>query len=135
MGISDYQYQQMLARLEKSQASSPKTPEASDSLEAELHEEIMQYCRLRSWIAVHSRMDKRSTVAKGVTDFIIVTPQTVMFIECKRPGKERTEEQLAFAQAVKTLDWPYAVVHTFQEFLEFAVPLCKSPNARNAVRQ
>lgn len=77
-------------------------------------------------------MDQPSTQAKGVADFIIFTPQTVLCVECKQPGKKLTMEQLAFAAQVSKLGWPHKVVYTFNEFLDFVtctVSTCRAPVA------
>lgn len=87
--------------------------------ESDLHDDILEWVRVRGFLAIHSRMDRRTTTAKGVADFIIVTHRNVYFIECKRPGKKPTVEQAAFLAHVQKLGWPNAVVHSMQEFTEF----------------
>ena len=84
-----------------------------------MHDYILEYCHSRHWLAVHSRMDKPTTTALGVSDFIIVAPRFVAFVEAKRPGKKPTPKQLAFLHAIGSLGWPTAVVHSKDEFDQF----------------
>lgn len=125
MTISQFQYEQMLARTEKQRVPPKDVPNIAES---ELHEKIAEYCRLKGWLAVHSRMDKPTTQALGVTDFIVVRPCTVLFIEVKRKGRKPTMEQLAFGAQIKKLGWPHAVVYSFQEFLNFVTTCKTSPS-------
>lgn len=85
-------------------------------LESDLHDNIFDWIRARGWLAIHSRMDQRTATAKGVSDFILVTPKTVVFCECKRPGKKATPEQLAFLAHANRLGWPNGIVHNMKEF-------------------
>lgn len=94
-------------------------PAARPPLEADLHDKILDWVHKRGWLAIHSRMDRRTTTAKGVSDFIIITPWNVFFVECKQPGKKTTTEQAAFLAHVDKLRWPNAVVHSMKEFVEF----------------
>lgn len=87
--------------------------------ESEIHDYILSYCHSRGWLAIHSRMDRRTTTAKGISDFICITPKTVVFVECKMPGKKPTPEQRAFLTAIRVLGWPNAVVHSIDEFDSF----------------
>lgn len=64
-------------------------------------------------------MDKPTTTAVGVSDFVLITPKTVYFVEAKKPGKKPTPKQQAFLTAVKCLGWPSAVVYSREEFLAF----------------
>ena len=91
----------------------------SDDPESELHDYILEYSKSRGWLAIHSRMDRPTTTACGVSDFILVTPENVYFVEAKRKGKKPTPKQQAFLTAVRVLGWPQAVVRSREEFLEF----------------
>jgi hypothetical protein len=101
--------------------ATPATP--SLSLESELHEYILDWCHIKGWLAIHSRMDKKATQAKGVSDFILVCPNTVAFVECKKRGNKPTKEQLQFLAHVKKMGWPNAVVYSKEEFHLFIDPL------------
>lgn len=91
--------------------------------ESDLHDYILDWWHEKGWLAIHSRMDQRTTTAKGVSDFILVCPRTVLFVECKRPGKKPTPEQLAFLAHVQKMGWPNAVVTSREEFHQFIEPL------------
>lgn len=97
----------------------PTSARDSDDLESVLHDYILKYAHDRGWLAVHSRMDLPTTTAVGTSDFILVTPRTVYFIEAKRRGGKLTPKQLAFLTAIAVLGWPQAVVHSQEEFLNF----------------
>ena len=93
------------------------------SYESDLHDYILDFWHARGWLDIHSRMDRKTTTAKGVSDFILVCPAFVAFVECKRKGKEPTKEQLAFLAHVKKMGWPNAVVYSQEEFHAFIDPL------------
>lgn len=64
--------------------------------ESELHDDIIRLCKSRGWYYVRSRMDKRTTQAVGVPDFIIAADGgKSIWIECKAKGNKPTNEQLA----------------------------------------
>jgi hypothetical protein len=116
VSISEQEYRQIVARL----APKDKPPLGpGPDRESELHDEILTHCRGKGWLCVHSRMDRKTTTARGVSDFIIVTPCNVYFVECKRPGQKLRPEQQAFAANIKRLGWPCATVHSLDEFLQF----------------
>lgn len=92
---------------------------AGPALESDLHDQIMDFCRPMGWLVVHSRMDRKTTTAKGVSDFVILTPKSVGFVEAKRKGNKPTKEQLAFLAHVKKMGWPNAVVYNLEEFKAF----------------
>ena len=95
---------------------SPRLCGPGPDLEANLHDSILEYCRARGWLAIHSRMDKPTTTALGVSDFVIVTPNTVLFVEAKRKGNKPTPKQRGFLMAVGALGWPNTVVYSMADF-------------------
>ena len=96
-----------------------KAPSQSAPLESELHQSIEAYCKQRRWYYVHSRMDARTTTAKGVPDFIIALPSgRTLWIECKRKGGKPTSEQLGAHQWLRSLSHEARIVWTFDEFIE-----------------
>lgn len=119
MGISEFQFQQMLARTEKVRASTVKAFDEAE-LESETHDKIHQHATIKGWGIIHSRMDRKTTQAKGVSDFILLAPgPTVFFIEVKRPGKKLRPEQLTFAALCHRTEQLYAAVYSFEEYLDF----------------
>ena len=99
-------------------AGRPSVDEAPMS-ERRLHELIEAHCRAQGWLAIHSRMDWETTLAKGVPDFVIYADRgRVITIECKsRIGKLRPE-QAAWHRMAELNGHKVHVVRSFQEFLE-----------------
>ncbi len=116
MGISEMQYRAILTRTTPPEQAKLHAP--SDEPESALHYAILDHCRGKGWLCIHSRLDKRTTTAVGMADFVIVAPQAVWFIEAKRPGQKLRPEQLAFRAHILKLGWPHATVHSMAEFLE-----------------
>ena len=87
--------------------------------ESELHDQIAAYCRSRKWYFVHSRMDRRTTTAKGVPDFIIACDDgQTLWVECKRKGAKPSIEQLGTNQWLKCLKHRAHIVWSYDEFLQ-----------------
>lgn len=92
--------------------------------EGNLHAAIIQYCKSKGWYYVHSRMDRQTTTAIGVPDFILALPNGVVWwIECKAKGKKLTPEQLSVGVMLNHLHQNYAVVYSMEEFMEIVRPL------------
>jgi hypothetical protein len=116
MPITPSQYYQMLARvMPKEKASSAPGPDR----ESQLHDQVLEYCHSKDWLCIHSAMHRATTTAKGVSDFIVITPTQGYFLEAKRRGQKLRPEQAAFLAQVAKLGWPCGVIHSFQEFLTF----------------
>jgi len=65
--------------------------------EKNLHQQIEAELNNRRWLFIHSRMDMRTTVAKGVPDFQIYPPGApAFFIEAKTRTGKLSPEQMAF---------------------------------------
>lgn len=124
MPISPAQYAMLLAR---TQPVRRPPDDIGDQPESRLHEQIMDYCRSKGWLCIHSRMDRPTTQQRGVADCIVITPRTVAFVELKRKGRKCSMDQLAFAAQVKKLRWPHAVVYTLEEFTGFMATLESNP--------
>ena len=127
MPINQAQLAEILERLQrnhKRQAPDPEPVKIGRGVECErdLHDDINDFCRARGWLVVHSRMDRPSTQAKGVSDFIIATTRSVYFLECKRHGKKPTPDQQAFAAHIRKLGWPGGVAHNMDEFKSILKP-------------
>lgn len=83
-----------------------------------LHEQISDWCRGMGFYFVHSRTDKPTTTALGVTDFIIAVKRGhTIWIEVKRPGSKQTPAQLATQAHLRKLGHCCEVVHSMEEFL------------------
>ena len=119
MGITPFQYRQMIGRLGAS-AEAGTTREAVES-EGGLHDEIIKWC-LGQWPRckyIHSRMDRRPTIEAGTADFIIFLPKgRVICVECKTRTGKQSKEQLVWAAEMKQLDHKVHVVRSFEDFLK-----------------
>lgn len=115
MPISQADYIAMLARTSK---AAPQVQQ-HDGPESDLHEQILDYCASRGWLVCHSRMDRRSTVAVGMCDFIIAADLGVSYwVEVKRKGsKKPTAEQLGMIAWAKKLGHRAAIVWGMNDFL------------------
>lgn len=120
MRISTAEFIQIQARMNASKRTKLDLAPLGEPVkkESELHDEIIQYCKSRGWFNVHSRMDRASTQAKGIPDFLIAMPHGVTWwIECKSKGGKPTKEQQDVHAFLHHLGHRYALVYSFQEFL------------------
>ena len=87
-------------------------------VESDLHDRVYEWCRSHALYAVHSRMDRRTTQAKGVPDYLIAFPHGVtLWLELKRPKGKATPEQSGALLALNVLghisamadNWQYAL--------------------------
>jgi hypothetical protein len=116
--ITNAEYATMLAKCNRLKRLE-QTALGSIQKEAELHEQILAYCRSKGWIAYHGRMDQVSHQTIGQPDFIIVAEAPKFYmIECKRPGGKLSTAQLAILAWTKKLGHPYHIVHSMEEFVE-----------------
>lgn len=96
--------------------------------ESDLHDEILEYCKQRGWVCIHSRMDRKTTNACGTPDFIVaLTDGRTVYAEAKRKGGKLSPSQQA------TLAWllhnrqTAGVVTTLQDF----ITLCSQPSLKD----
>ncbi len=89
--------------------------------EADLHDQILGYCRAKGWPVVHSRMDVPQTAGVGTPDFVVALPAgRVVWVEAKtRTGKLRPEQQ-AWLTALRAVGHKAEVVRSFAEFVAVA---------------
>jgi VRR-NUC domain len=116
--ISQADYLAMLARLDRNPLRDAK-PSPGVERERQLHEQIIEFCRFKGWLVIHSRMDRPSTVRVGVADFVICADggQTYL-VECKRAGSKLRPEQAAWLAQARHLGHCAAVVRSMSDFLE-----------------
>lgn len=87
-------------------------------LERELHDQIAGYLRLKGVrVAVHSRMDKRTTTRKGIPDFLFCWERRPVALEAKLPGCDPTEEQIRVMSEMEADGWFVRVVHSIEEVI------------------
>lgn len=122
MGITTEEFLRMQDRLKH---AVPSTKDAREVGKGGLHEQIMRWCDQQwpPWKYIHSRTDRKSTVALGSPDFVIFAPASrTLCLECKQPGRKRTPEQLGFALQMEKLGHKVWLVTTMQEFLALTIP-------------
>lgn len=117
MGITQIDYIRMLERVSKKPARSAEPVER----ESDLHQEILDECRSRGWIALHGSMADPTRRTIGEPDFTIIASNgRVLFVECKsRTGKYRTEQR-ALHLLASTLGHTVHVVRSVAEFVAIA---------------
>jgi hypothetical protein len=87
--------------------------------EADLHEDILAYCRGRGWIALHGSMAQATGRTLGEWDFVIVAHCGRTFlIECKTATGKLTPEQAGMKAWAEKLGHAPKVVRSMEEFLE-----------------
>ena len=86
------------------------------SLEADLHDQVESFCREWGWWYLHSRMDRRTTVAVGALDFCIAKPEgRVLWLELKRRGGKATPAQLATIAHLRKLGHTAEIVDNWAD--------------------
>lgn len=118
MPITPADYLIMLAREAARRRLFTPSPEAV-KVEADLHEQILDYCRSHGWIDYHGSMAHRTKRTPGEPDHSIRADRGRVFdIECKSAtGKLRTDQAGIIMQSAKLGHTVY-VISSFQEFLD-----------------
>jgi hypothetical protein len=103
-------------RLDKSMDDHRRAPV---SRERDLHDDIQAECERRMWWTIHSRMDRPTSIGKGVCDFIIMADGArTIYVECKSKTGKLSDDQRIFITWMKRLGHTVHVVTSFQQFLE-----------------
>ena len=117
--ITQAEYLAMQARLRIHEKVAELADADACDREAELHRQILDECRRREWLVIHSRMDRAATVALGTPDMAIFRHGgKCLFVECKRASAKLTIEQQAFRAWAEKLHHQYFLVRSFERFLE-----------------
>ena len=90
----------------------------ADRAEKELHKLIWAELTRRGIVVIHSRMDRKSTTAKGIPDFCFVYDRLPFAIEVKTATGQLTREQKTTMELMERNGWQTAVVRSFDEFLK-----------------
>lgn len=117
MSINSIQFAQMLARVEQ---NSGRVPVSDDPVtkESDLHQDIIDLCKRRGWFYVRSRMDRRTTQAVGVPDFIIAADGgKTIWIEAKAKGNKPSSEQLATITFLKAKGHVAAICYNMADVM------------------
>jgi hypothetical protein len=87
--------------------------------EGKLHDEILNECRRRGWIAFHSRMDVPQTANVGTPDFVILADQgRAILIEAKSITGKLSTAQAAINAWASKLGHRVHVVRSLADFME-----------------
>lgn len=102
------------------QVRQPAKVDDGEAKESDLHDKILAECKRRGWVAVHSRMDKATTTASGVFDFIIFADKGRIFVvEAKSKIGKLSPAQSAFMCHLSNLGHGSAAVRSFREFVQW----------------
>lgn len=87
--------------------------------EADLHNDILDECRKRGWIALHGSMAHLTHRNEGEPDFIVLAESPdVYLIEAKSKTGKLSPAQQAFAAHANKLGWTVQVVRSMEAFLD-----------------
>jgi hypothetical protein len=115
--ITEADYYAMQARL-RAKERVPVDEEAI-SREQRLHEQILTECHARRWLVIHSRMDRPTTTAKGVPDFVILADNGRLFlVEAKARQGKLSIAQLAFGIQCEYLGHKVHLVRSLANFID-----------------
>jgi hypothetical protein len=122
MTISEHEFHQMSQRVARARGKmseeGPDTAREGCADEKTLHQEILNECRRRGWIAIHARMNRPTTIACGVPDFLILADRGRLFlVEAKSKSGKLRSEQLAFIAWATKLSHTVHIVRSCPEFL------------------
>src|SRR5690348_17309093 len=82
----------------------PAKREHSEKRERDLHEKIMNECKVRGWRTVHARMNAKATIEVGTCDFVIFADRGRVFLcECKSATGKLDEDQAVFCAWLQRL--------------------------------
>lgn len=97
---------------------SVKAKSKTHETEAQLHQEILEYCRSKGWPVVHSRLDRPATVGVGTPDFTVAMPGgKTIWVEAKTAKGKLRPEQQAWLAALRAKGHRAGVVRHLQEFI------------------
>lgn len=90
--------------------------------ERELHQAIDRICQTNNWLTIHSRMDRRPTIAVGAPDFLIFMPNRLLCVEAKIGRGRLSEEQQRWRARLIALGFEHYTVRTVREFRAICQP-------------
>ena len=98
-------------------------------LEKELHKDFEGFLRRNRMVYIHSRMDKRATIAKGIPDFIILHRRATIAIEFKIRGNKTSTEQEQFIDSLRKEMIPVFVCYSYEEARDHVIETLNLHNA------
>jgi len=118
--ISQLDYSLYIAR-QSAKSKTIKSSATPDMPEWKLHQEILDECRRRGWIAIHARMDKPTTTPLGTPDFVVIADGgRVLLIEAKSKTGKFTMPQMALRAVLNKLGHELHIIRSVIEFYQIA---------------
>lgn len=130
MGISEFQYRQMLERTAGGKVRQP-VPENATVQELPLHDKIIEHCLSQwpRWKYLRANPTAKSTIAKGAQDFTIFLPGGVtLCIECKSRTGKLSADQRDWKKEMEMLGHTVHEVRSMEEFLTLVSKIKPAPN-------
>ena len=120
MSISNLQFCEMAARLNRNRVREIADAHPTEGSEAELQADIVSALKRLGWPYLQTRMDSANTYTiKGAPDFVIFAPHGKTWcVECKTAKGKLSTEQEGFGMWLNTVNHHYAVVRSLQAFTE-----------------
>lgn len=94
---------------------------ASRGEELELHKQVESWCRRNGVIYVHSRTDKKSTIAPGHPDFTLLRNGKGCLLELKSEHGSLTKEQIELLPEISNAEVPYLCTASYAQAVRFAI--------------
>jgi hypothetical protein len=122
--ISEFQFQQMMARLHGKRAWEP-VPDAVSREVEDLHEPIIRWCMSQIPMVpfIHARTDQKSTIGVGAPDFVIFYRGNAILAECKTATGKVRPEQLGWHMAAEFQGFKVHIVRSMTQFYEIVSSL------------
>jgi hypothetical protein len=89
--------------------------------EADLHEQIIDYCKNaspRPWVPFHGAMCSPTKRVEGEPDFLIFAPWGCLLVECKSRTGKLSVEQAALKHHLEALNHHVYIVRSMREFID-----------------
>lgn len=84
-----------------------------------LHDQFENWCRINGLIYVHSRMDRKSTIAAGHPDFTVLWKGRGCCVEFKGPGGTLSEDQKLVMKKLGDAQVPTLVTQDVKEAISW----------------
>jgi VRR-NUC domain len=110
----------------------PTDPEVRDKWftgrEKVMHQQFEDWLNRNDLDYVHPRMDKRTTVQKGVFDFLVWFGPKLAWVELKTDNGRLSEEQKEFLARQTVKHTPAFVAHSYEAAVKFIQDVFFSPS-------
>ena len=117
--ISDYNLMQARLSLAVKDTKFDVPISRDEQREQALHNEILDYCRAKGWLANHGSTAHRTHRTPGEPDFVILMDGgRLLLVECKTKDGKISMEQLSYHAQAKRLGHTVHVIRSFEDFLK-----------------